>query len=352
MNPNARDPSRRCLPYANWPAIDRRLWEKAIEDDGAPFDQGPAARWRPSTRHLVMSCYGRWLNFLALCGGLESCKAPAARLDHRLVYEYVDELRQKVRDYTVVVRIEGLVSMIRALQPDAKIGWLRRLASDLNRTAQSRKPRRNRIKPSAELYGLGRDLMIEANRSHGAGSVTNSIKYRDGLMIAFLAARPLRVSTFAGLQLERHILQSGRAFWLDIPGELTKTGHPIDMPLPADLTPYLRCYIDHHRKVLLREAGLDYLWISRLGTPLTSNSILIRVSKWTREAFGIPISPHLIRACAVTSVATQDPGRIGISQALLGHRSMATTTAVYNLASCMEAAKLYQAHICKRRSSA
>ncbi len=141
MKPKARDPSRRCLRYANWPAIDRRLWEQAIEDDGAPFDQGPAARWRPSTRHLVISCYGRWLNFLALRGRLVSLKAPATRLDYQLVYEYVDELRRKVRDYTVVVRIEGLVNMIRVMQPDAEIAWLRRLASDLNRSAQSRKPR-------------------------------------------------------------------------------------------------------------------------------------------------------------------------------------------------------------------
>ena len=298
-----------------------------------------------------MSCYGRWLNFLALRGRLASRKSPASRLDCQLVYDYVDELRRKVSDYTTVSRIEGLVNMIRVMQPNAEIAWLRRLAADLNRTAQSRKPRRNRIKPSAELYDLGRDIMMESDRSRSVGSIRNSVKYRDGLMIAFLAARPLRVSTFAGLRLEHHLLFSGHTYWLDVPGELTKTGYPIDIPLPTNLTPYLQCYIAHHRNILLRSGGSDYLWISKFGTPLTSNNILIRVSKWTQEAFGVPISPHLIRACAVTSIATQNPNHIGISKTLLGHRSMATTTAVYNLASCMEATKLYQAHICKRRSS-
>ena len=122
MNPNARDPSRRCLRYVNWPAIDRRMWDEAIKDDDAPFDQGPAAHWRPATRHLVMSCYGRWLNFLALRGRLAWRNSPAARLDHQLVYEYVNGLQQKVSDYTTVMRIEGLVSMIRAMQPEAEDG--------------------------------------------------------------------------------------------------------------------------------------------------------------------------------------------------------------------------------------
>ena len=45
------------------------------------------------------------------------------------------------------------------------------------------------------------------------------MQFRDGLIVALLAARPLRLRNLAGLELDRTLMRRGEAWWIDIPAD-------------------------------------------------------------------------------------------------------------------------------------
>jgi integrase/recombinase XerD len=79
------------------------------------------------------------------------------------------------------------------------------------------------------------------------------------------------------------------------------------------------------------------LWVSSDSSPLTQQAIYDRVTERTRAAFGKSVNPHLFRDCAATTLAYANPKHVGITAALLGHRSFATTERYYLRARMAEA---------------
>jgi len=70
------------------------------------------------------------------------------------------------------------------------------------------------------------------------------MQFRDGLIIALLAARPLRLRNLTGLELERTMARRGDVWWINIPADETKTRAPIEVPWPEALTAALTTYLD------------------------------------------------------------------------------------------------------------
>ena len=349
MNPLARDPMRRCIPVEQWPAGDRAAWQAAIRP-GDPFEPGGlAANWRSRTRALVAQSYGQWLTCLQCHGTLDESQSPAERVTGAAVASYSQLLQRRCRSATVVMRIEGLIEALRVMEPEAEFAWLRRVLARLKHRGGDRRPKIDRMRPSADLYRLGLSLMAAADANPARRSIKTAALHRDGAIIALLAARPLRVSTFAALELGRHIVMRGDCYWLDLPGEITKTACPIEMPVPKELTPCLERYITDYRATLLGTKGIPHLWVTKDGTPMREHAIRARICKRTQLAFGRAITPHLFRDCAATSVAVEDPDHVRIAAILLGHRSLATTNKYYNQASGLEAGRRYQAQIRQRR---
>ncbi|MGE3298556.1 MAG: tyrosine-type recombinase/integrase [Porticoccaceae bacterium] len=178
-----------------------------------------------------------------------------------------------------------------------------------------------------------------------------ALRYRDGLLIAFLAARPLRRRNLAALRLGHSLRRHGPDWWIDIPAGETKTGAPIRMPVPPAITAAIDCYLAEHRPVLAggrgrwwRAAG-DALWLSVQGSPMTEMALYDRVVRITRAALGRPLNPHLFRDCAATAIATDDPDHVRIAAPLLGHSTLATTERHYNQARGRQAALRWQAHM-------
>ena len=52
-------------------------------------------------------------------------------------------------------------------------------------------------------------------------------------MITLLAARPFRRRNFACIEIGQHLIREGDTYWIRFDGPETKTGEPIDTPLPA-----------------------------------------------------------------------------------------------------------------------
>ena len=93
-------------------------------------------------------------------------------------------------------------------------------------------------------------------------------------------------------------------------GPETKSGRHFEITVSQPLVPYLDIYL---REVRTMFPGADRrhraLWASRSRRPLTANAIARVISDRTCAAFGQPVSPHLFRHCAATTVATLEPGR-------------------------------------------
>ena len=71
------------------------------------------------------------------------------------------------------------------------------------------------------------------------------------------------------------------------------------------------------------------LWVSSDGSPMEPRALYDIIVARTAEAYGTPISPHLFRDCASTSIAIEDPEHVRIASQILGHRSAATTERYY-----------------------
>jgi integrase/recombinase XerD len=232
------------------------------------------------------------------------------------------------------------------MEPGRDWSWIYRMARMIRARHKPARPKRHRLVDITRLLDLGIDLMT------GADNETTGLRrfkaYRDGLMIALLASRQLRLRNLAGLILDRTLVQRGDGWWIQISATETKTKDPIEMRWPEMLVPHLQTYVADHRAGIaaLRgcriDASSDALWLSMHGSPMTDNGIYDLIVARTSEGLGQPINPHLFRDCAVTSVAIDDPAHIGIASRLLGHRAGSTAERYYNQARGVEASRLMQ----------
>ena len=172
--------------------------------------------------------------------------------------------------------------------------------------------------------------------------------YRDGLIIALLAHRPLRARNLTMIECGRHVVRRVDGWWLAFTAEETKPEEPIDAPFPAMLVANLEHYLAVHRPVLLdvgRRHGrpdTQALWVSGHGRAMSYANIGVQTRQHTKAAFGQPISPHLFRDCAATAIATTVPEEVELILPVLGHSTLATSERHYNHAQMLDAGERYQ----------
>ncbi|WP_460452503.1 tyrosine-type recombinase/integrase [Alsobacter sp. SYSU BS001988] len=336
-------PERACLKVESWPEQDRRLWRAACQD-ADPFEpeSGSRAGYSPASNRKAEKGYGRWLTFLAQTGDLDLGATPVDRITAERTKAYVRHLQGLGNgSNTVLSRLQELSDFAAAVDPAFDRGPLYRLASRVRSGGAPVRDKRAKLVTSTELLGLGLGLITTAA---AVGSpIDQAVLFRDGLIIAFLALRPLRRKNLAGLKLGRSLLQTGEGWMVSIPGEETKNGDPIEAPWPEILREPLDQYLAVHRPVLValknrRSAPVgDALWVSRHSSPLTQMAIYWQVRERTTEALGSAVNPHLFRDAAATTLAVLDPQRVQSASALLGHRTSATTERFYQQAQSLEA---------------
>lgn len=214
----------------------------------------------------------------------------------------------------------------------------------------------DRMVGAAELFGLGTRTMAGAERGRCGVAWREAVAFRDGLMIALLATRPVRRRNLAAMEMGRHLTRRGASYWLSFGAAETKGGRALEFPLPAALAPALERYLAVHRPVLLSRAGdagtTARLWVSATGSAMGEAAIYGRIVKLTRTAFGAPVNPHLFRDCAATSIALEGPAHVRITREILGHGAMATSERHYNHAGGLAASRDYQAHVQRLRDQA
>jgi len=341
------EPSRSCLRLEDWPAPDRAAWAAAIQPGDILEEGGAAAHWSPASRRKTASGYGRYLAWLRDTGKLDPSCLPQERVTKEIVTGYVDHLSAYNRGYTVLCRIQELYDAIRVMAPDRDWAWLRRLGSAIRSRTRPAKSKVGRVPPADSLAQLGLKLMARAESAGDLTPLQRAVLFRDGLMIALLAYRPVRVSNLAAIAIGRQLVQQGSGYWLRFEADETKTRRPFQAAIPIALLPGLVRYLDHHRVVLLTganrrlPANIDALWVSETATPMAVISIHNRFRRHTKAAFGGGVSPHLFRDSAVTAIATDGPAHVRAIMPILGHSTLATSEKHYNQARSLDASRQY-----------
>jgi integrase len=344
-------PKNRCLPIAEWPDIDRSLWfQEHAEIDPFAERGGSRARCRPITNSNVARGYGRWLTFLLTEGGELAAGSPADRINRGAVLRYVAYLeRLGNQDSTILSRLQELREAAKVMNPDRDWSFIGRLASKVRQRGRLLSPRNRLLIDTAQLVDLGLKLIGEAEALRV--SRRSAILYRDGLMIALLAVRPLRRGNIAELSLEDHLVRTGAGWAIMFSAASTKTHAHLDYEWPEILEEPLARYLSVFRPLLVGRAGRwnrsvgQRLWVSADGSPMTEMAVYDRVREHTRRAFGEPINPHRFRHIAATMLAVHFPTRVHEAGPLLGHRDPRTSDAHYNQARTLEAHRTFTNHL-------
>ena len=355
--------AKRALKYDLWPASDRRAWDAATEPGDILDPGGAAAHWSPSTRAGVIDACGRYLNWLAAHELLEPELVPADRFVHEMMARYVIDLQGEYASSSVATYAAFLALGVKAMAPDRDWSWMTRLVARLRKIATPARDKHPRLVPSDVLVAFGIELMEQAANLAEKGPWQEAVRYRDGLMIALLAARPHRRRNFCAIEIGRHLVPHGDGYLIRFAATETKNRIAIEQPFPTRLLPYLARYLAHHRALLcsltghrnsahaFRPAGM-HLWVSKTGSAMSEQVFYKGLMKLTVAGFGHGVHPHLFRDCAGTSIATRDPAHVGITRNLLGHTTLRTSERYYNHARAVEAGRRYQSRILALRKPA
>jgi integrase/recombinase XerD len=333
----------RSLPLAEWPLADRQQWLHRPATGKLSRMPQPQIRHRPATRYTLQYSYGQYLAWLTDAGKLDLQSTPASRITEPLILGYVATLQARLRAHSVLTAIESVDSMIAAISPGMDRKLLKAVITHLRIDAESKGAIERKLVPVRELYELGLELMGAAEE--GASTPATAVLFRDGLLLALLAAVPLRRKNAYAIRIGKNLVWNGDEARLQFPADEMKNGKPYDAVCSRKLTRLLWRYVEIYRPALLARrspslaASEPVLWLNLEGSPLSYGGYYYIVTSRTQAKFGFPVTPHHFRRCAATSIAIENPKHVGIAAPILGHTDPRMTEAAYNLAGSISASR-------------
>jgi integrase/recombinase XerD len=322
------------LRFENWPGEDRSRWQAAFKT-GDRFDEsGHGAHLATSTRQIWQESYARFLGFIRANHRNLLTLPPEARIDRKIVSEYVTWRRRSCGDMTVAIDLDHLRGALKLISPDTNWSWLLTITKRIAATAP-RKAGKYHLVTSDRLYALGIELMDSAvTDAEAAGRIrkAHAFQYRDGLVIAFLALIPLRRRTLAALRVGRHLVKTGDLWSLDILAVDTKARRALDYPISRAMSERIDLYVEQFRGRIPGAHKHTSLWASNQGWPMCGMAIYAAVRRRTKKAFGFAVNLHRFRHAAASFWSSHDPVNVRGSKDLLGHASFGTTEKHYIMA--------------------
>jgi integrase len=348
---------------SDWPVTDQELWRKALEAGDILSPVGAGAKWAEGTRKTVIKSYGRWLAWFATKDYLSVAASPAKRTTPEAVAAYIGHLRDgKAASTTVWSYIHGLAMALMVMEPEEDIEWLWEIERRLGRIKTPVRRKAERIVPIAELYRLGFELMDKAASATDQEPLAGARLFRNGLMIAILAARPIRIRNLRSMEIGKNLFKSNGRYYLRYQANETKTHKALEFDVPQNLSTRIDIYLSHYRPMLFARRRVspseeqspirNAMWISRFGTAMSDQSIYTAVSDSTRKQFERHVNPHLFRDCAATTIALEDADHVHITTSILGHACLSTSERYYNHALSQRAVSMHQAGILAARKGA
>ena len=338
------------MPVTAWPEPDRVAWTAAFAPLELLDDKPNGAVLRLPTRNALETCYARFLIYVKVSDPEALVLPLEARATRDRVRAYVNELLEQLSVLTVYGYAVRLKRALQLLCPNAEWSWMDPMLRKLNKRARRAGHTRPRpvLSPN-KLFAYGIALMKQAEAeappvdvrgdyARGDEAVLRAELFRDGLCIAFLAARPLRLKNMLGLEISVNFLSAASGYAVDLTGAETKTHAPLAFPVPVRLVPFIRRYLETYRPLLAVgphgvAAGdteqANALWLTRSGRRLPGDSFATMISNRTTQHFGVRLTPHRFRHCAATSIAENNPEDFHIIRIILGHTTGATAQKHY-----------------------
>jgi integrase/recombinase XerD len=340
-------------PLKAWPILHCQRRVAGIRPPLLPGDPaGPGAKWRTQTIKGFEANWGRALHFASQMGWQDIATNPEAFATPERLRVYLEHLGAHNKPATVLHRIIGLERALAVLAPKFNRKLLRLLIANLEDDYEPAS-KRERLQESAALVELGFRIMRLAFELPGLKRKRRATMFRDGLEIALLASRPVRLKNFSEMRVgpNGHLIPSGNSWSMHWQAHEVKNHKPIDVDFPEELVPAMREYLDVHRKTICGDHYLgDALWVSYWWRPHNEITIRHQMKKWTQDAFGLPITPQLFRDCAATSLAVYAPEEVQIAHLILGN-SYAVMQKHYNLARVVDAGGHYHGALDQLRVS-
>jgi len=330
------------LPLDAWPERDQEAWRRATTDDPLqPGGLGGASAWRPATHEVVRIGYGVWLSWLTLTGTLDPAADAAARAGPEMLREYLRAMRSSsYSDFSCAARLGALGSALRVMSPNVNTAFISRAAGRVAASARRTRDPQVRSRPPQEILELGDALMTSAGNEE-RDDVRRALLFRDGLILALIVHRPLRIANLAAIEIDRHLRTTEAGFRIQFEGAEMKARRPYGCQVPKSLVGPLKRYLVEFRPVLLsgsmNRLQSSALWIGRHGAGLKPETVAAIVRSRTTAAFGEGLGPHIMRHIIATMVAEHSPENVTEVAAILGHQSLETSHGHYIHARAMEA---------------
>jgi integrase len=313
------------LPESEWPDPDAVLWRAVLAPVDFFEDDGIAKDWRPSTIAHAKYAYGQWLKYLRDAEPSSLTEPPADRFTVERAKRFVKQISSRLSAAGAAAAIGHFILASRATAPS--FDYLPLQSAQRRHLAVSkRRDKRTVMVRADELFGLGMDLMAMAQRD---GVVHDVLTYRDGLIIALLASRPLRRKNLAEMRLDKHVAISGGGIHITFDADEVKGGRELELCLPQSITRAFLHYLSAVRPRFRSSNDHQFVWCSNKRGSLRADGIYQMVLRRTTVAFGSPINPHLFRDIAATAIAVDRPEEVRLSKDLLGHSSLELTERHY-----------------------
>ena len=233
------------LRCPDWPTYDRAAWEAALRPRGWFETGGELARHPESRIRIFESAFGRWLGFLSLHNPNIVFESGLDLLSQNRIQAFFEQLKAAVALCTIRAYFTDLLIVVRAMAPHRSFEALHTATRYIWRIAEPITDKYSRLVPARDLYALGFELM------DAAPSRSTVLKeaglYRDGLIIALLIARPVRLSNLASIEIDRHLKKQGDGYWLIFPAAEVKNRRPLEYRLPSALTERIDYYLSDYR---------------------------------------------------------------------------------------------------------
>lgn len=210
-------------------------------------------------------------------------------------------------------------------------------------------PKRKRhlvVPDSGVLFKWGLEMMNGADPVSAPDTWLTT--YRDGLLIAMLAARGRRRRSMHLLRVGKELITNGDRYRIEFTPKQEKTKRADCFDLPERLTPYMQRYLDTIRPGLVKDGRYEELWISRHGTPLTVAGLETRIFRLSHKRFGKGFGPHRFRHSIATTLTLRCPENPGLPAAVLGI-TLDVADGHYIRAGQIEASRTYAGLVEQRR---
>ncbi len=336
----------RYLPVDQWPLPCQSLWRDALTEADLFEAPKPATLWRKATIRKNCCAFGTFVSWTIYIDDWNPDATPVDFVTSAKVKNFLTDMEAShYASNTIFCHIQGLYDSVRVMSPETDWGWLLNAVKKIRARTKPLYNKLQRLQPAQKLAVLGQKLMQDAENNTNLTMYKRSLMYRDGLIIATLIHRPLRLGNFASFSLGQSLLLHQTGATIVLPPEEMKGKRPFEAKFPPNLQAELNTYLEVYRPYLLslqHEKTIEPVtgvWISNEGRAMTDHSIRNAIKKRTRIAFGQDLTPHLFRDASVTTLVRDAPASAQLTKAILGHSTIETTNKYYNQAKMVDASR-------------